>query len=101
MDSEQYNDMAGDEFVEGQAPDEEPIDQHIMFNNYSGVNVQETVADLQKNYKGIEKEIEERTMAERDLQHTRYAKVIELIQSLKQSLKTEIHNRKETEDAFM
>lgn len=40
-------------------------------------------------------------MAERDQQHHRYAKVIELIQSLKQSLKTEIHNRKETEDAFM
>ena len=60
--------------------------------------VQNTLADLTKNYKVIEKEIEEKTKLERDHQQSRYQKVMELIDSLKLSLKTEVNNRKETED---
>jgi non-homologous end joining protein Ku len=57
--------------------------------------------DLKENYKHIEREIEETTKKQRDQQHSRYQKVMDLIESLKQSLKTEVNNRKETEEQFM
>ena len=79
------------------------MDGGVLMNNYmiDKEMVQTTLRDLATNYKSIEKEIEDRTTADNIQQKTRYAKVMELIDSLKQSLKTEIHNRKETEDNFM
>lgn len=57
--------------------------------------------DLKDNYKFIEREIEETTKKKREMQHNRYQIVMERIESLKQALKTEINNRKETEEQFM
>lgn len=57
--------------------------------------------DLKDNYKYIELEIEQTTKKQRDHQQQRYLKQMEKIESLKQSLKTEVLNRKEIEEQFM
>lgn len=74
-----------------------------MVNNFmiDKEMVKNTLADLTQNYKVIESEIVAKTQLERDQQQSRYQKVMELIDSLKLSLKTEVNNRKETEDQFM
>ena len=63
--------------------------------------VRNSLRDLKDNYKFIEREIEETTKKQREQQHDRYQVVMERIQSLKQSLKTEVNNRKDTEEQFM
>ena len=63
--------------------------------------VRSALRDLKDNYKFIEREIEETTKKQREMQHNRYQVVMERIESLKQSLKTEVNNRKETEEQFM
>lgn len=63
--------------------------------------VKSALKDLKDNYKHIENQIDQANKRTRKEQQTRYQKVMELIESLKQSLKTEISNRKETEDQFM
>lgn len=63
--------------------------------------VKTQLKDLNDNYKNHEREIEAKTIKQRQMQHNRYQKVMETIESLKQSLKTEVANRKETEEEFM
>lgn len=63
--------------------------------------VKTTLKDLKENYKLIEKQIEETTTAQRDEKVTRYQEAIQKIESLKTSLKTEINNRKKTEEQLM
>lgn len=64
--------------------------------------VKNAVSELKDNfYKHIERDIEETTKKQREYQHNRYQVVMERIESLKQALKTEVNNRKETEEQFM
>jgi len=65
------------------------------------VVVKSALKDIQTNYKAIEKEIEKTTNIQRSEHQSRYSKVMEQLESLKQSLKTEVSNRKQTEDQFM
>lgn len=60
--------------------------------------VKSALKDLKDNYVMIEREIEETTKKQREQQHNRYHNVMERLESLKQSLKGEINNRKETEE---
>jgi len=64
-------------------------------------NVKSALKDLKDNYVMIEREIEETTKKQRKEQHDRYHNVMERLESLKQSLKAEINNRKETEEQLM
>ena len=68
------------------------IDKHI---------VKSALKDLKDNYMNIEHEIEATTKQERHQKHTKYQKVMEKIESLKQTLKSEVNSRKETEEQFM
>lgn len=63
--------------------------------------VKSALKDLKDNYVMIEREIEETTKKQRQEQHNRYHNVMERLESLKQSLKAEINNRKETEEQLM
>ena len=54
--------------------------------------------DLKDNYVNIEREIEITTKQERREKHDKYKTVMEKIESLKQTLKTEINSRKDTEE---
>ena len=63
--------------------------------------VKSALKDLKDNYVMIEREIEETTKKQREFQHNRYRDVMERLESLKQSLKAEINNRKETEEQLM
>lgn len=63
--------------------------------------IQSTLKDLKANYKLIETEIEETVKKKRDHKQVRFKEVMDRIESLKMSLKTEINNRKETEELFM
>ena len=63
--------------------------------------VHNALRDLKDNYVIIEREIEETTKKQREFQHNRYQNVMERLESLKQALKTEVNNRKETEEQLM
>jgi len=60
--------------------------------------VKVALKDLKANYKNIERDIEATNKIKRIEKHNRYHGVMEEIESLKQSLKTEVNNRKETEE---
>lgn len=60
--------------------------------------MQHTLKDLKDNYLSIESQIVQETKKQRDSNIEKYAGVLEKIQSLKKLLKTEIEQRKNTEE---
>ena len=60
--------------------------------------LQHTLKDLKDNYLSIESQIVQETKKQRDSNIEKYAGVLEKIQSLKKLLKTEIEQRKNTEE---
>ena len=87
-----------DDMSQGYAPiSQMGMSGQMMIDN----NVKSALKDLKDNYVMIEREIEETTKKQRKEQHDRYHNVMERLESLKQSLKAEINNRKETEEQLM
>ena len=60
--------------------------------------MQHTLKDLKDNYLSIESQIVQETKKQRDSNIEKYAGVLDKIQSLKKLLKTEIEQRKNTEE---